>query len=249
MNMAFKKFLGVFYGLLLIAVGYLLSQIGFFEFFMDPWEREDYIIKLYEHFELVLYSMSLAIITGVGCGILFSRERFKRFAPYAEYIAGLGQTIPTLAILALSMSLFGIGKTTAIFTLFVISIIPILRNTLVGLKEISPSLIDAAEGLGLRKRDILLKIELPNAMPIIITGIRVAFVINIGTAALGYLIGAGGLGEVIFTGIQVQETNRLLAGCLPVIFSALFIDYLLDILSLVLIPKGLQLQHSSTEGT
>ena len=157
------------------------------------------------------------------------------------YGVGLGQTIPSLAVLALVMSFLGIGARPAIFALFIYSTLPIARNTLAGILAVSPSIIDAARGIGMNPARILWQVELPNALNVILTGVRVALVINIGTAALGYLIGAGGLGDLIFTGINLMQTDKLLAGALPVVLIALIADYLVELFSIVMIPKGIRM--------
>jgi osmoprotectant transport system permease protein len=159
------------------------------------------------------------------------------------YVVGLGQTIPSLAVLALMMSLLGIGSKTAIFALFVYSVLPIARNTLAGISAVPPEMIEAAKGMGMPGWRILLDVEIPNAIQVILTGFRVALVINIGTAALSYLVGAGGLGDMIFTGISLMKTEVLLAGAIPTTLLALFADYLCEILTLLLVSKGLRLEQ------
>lgn len=225
---------------ILAIICYLLDLAGVWTFLSDEFEREELFYRINEHMFMVMMSIGLAIVTGLLIGFVISRPLCKRIRPYVLYIVGLGQIIPTLAIVALSMSLFGIGQFTAIFTLYVISIIPIVQNTLTGLAEVSVDVLNAAKGIGLRKRDILLQVEIPIAAPYIFIGIRVAFIYNIGTATLGYLIGAGGLGEVIFTAIAVQETDRLLAGTVSIMLLAIIIDRLIGYCSNLLISDGLK---------
>ncbi|MFW6236472.1 MAG: ABC transporter permease, partial [Desulfovibrionales bacterium] len=133
------------------------------------------------------------------------------------------------------------GSKPAIFALFVYSTLPIARNTLAGILAVPSSYLDAARGIGMSPMRILFEVELPNAMTVILTGVRIALVINIGTAALGYLIGAGGLGDLIFTGINLMQPEKLLAGALPTTLLALAGDYLVELAGLVLIPRGLRL--------
>jgi osmoprotectant transport system permease protein len=156
------------------------------------------------------------------------------------YIIGLGQTIPSLAVLALSMSFLGIGSKPALFAITIYSVLPIARNTLAGITAVPSELIDAGKGMGMPPFRILMEVELPNAMQVILTGFRVALIINIGTAALAYVIGAGGLGDLIFTGISLMQTDKLLAGAIPVTLLALFADFLSELLGIVLISKGLR---------
>ena len=189
---------------------------------------------------MVSLSMSFATIIGVTAGIVLTRRRFRRYAGICMYIIGLGQTIPSLAVLAIAMSFMGIGMKPAIFALTIYSILPIARNTLAGITAVPPELIDAGKGMGMPPMKILMEVEIPNAMQVILTGFRVALVINIGTAALAYVIGAGGLGDLIFTGINLMQTDKLLAGAIPVTLLALFADFLSEVLGLALISKGLR---------
>ncbi|MFW5792557.1 MAG: ABC transporter permease, partial [Desulfohalobiaceae bacterium] len=200
---------------LLVTGGIIAERVGLVEYLSDPYEYP-YILNLVrQHLYLVAVSMLLATACGVTVGILFTRKRLKPYAGMVMYFVGLGQTIPSLAVLALAMSFLGIGSRTAIFALFVYSILPIARNTLAGITAVPPAMIDAAKGMGMPSWRILLEVELPNAMQVMLTGFRVALVINIGTAALAYLIGAGGLGDLIFTGINLMQTEKLLAGAIP----------------------------------
>ena len=139
------------------------------------------------------------------------------------------------------MSFLGIGTKPAIFALTIYSILPIARNTLAGITAVPPELIDAGKGMGMPPIRILMEVEIPNAMKVILTGFRVALIINIGTAALAYVIGAGGLGDLIFTGINLMQTDKLLAGAIPVTLLALFADFLSELLGLALISRGLRL--------
>jgi osmoprotectant transport system permease protein len=156
-------------------------------------------------------------------------------------IANLGQTIPSLAILALAMGFIGIGIPAAIIALFVYSLLPIIQNTIAGIDSVDPDTIDAAHGMGLTPRQILWRIEMPNALISILAGIRTALVINIGTAALAYLVGAGGLGVWIFTGIRLFDNSFLISGAVPVTLLAILIDFLFRWLEFILVPKGLRL--------
>ncbi|MFP4110815.1 MAG: ABC transporter permease [Desulfonatronovibrio sp.] len=226
---------------LIFIMGISAERVGLVEYYSDPWEREYVFLLIHQHLYLVFVSMSLAIATGLAVGIVMSRKKFRKYSGVVMYIVGLGQTIPSLAVLALVMSFLGIGSRPAIFALFIYSTLPIARNTLAGILSVSPSIIDAAKGIGMSSGRILAEVELPNALDVILIGVRVALVINIGTAALGYLIGAGGLGDLIFTGINLMQTDKLLAGALPVVLLALAGDYLVELLGIVIIPKGIRL--------
>ena len=227
--------------LLLVAAGVVIERVDFVDYCMvrENWEE---ILRLAgQHVKLVAVSMALATVTGVTIGVLFTRRWFRPAAGVIMYIVGLGQTIPSLAILALVMGVLGLGAKTAIFALYIYSVLPIARNTLAGITSVPPPMIDAARGMGMSPARILVSVELPNAMRVILTGFRVALIINIGTAALAYLINAGGLGELIFTGIKLWKPEKQLAGTLPVIFLALSADFLCGLLRYALIPRGLRL--------
>ncbi len=232
------------YRVVLFSVLFLLGigaeRIGLIEYYSDPWEQAYVLYLVKQHLYLVSVSMTMAIVTGLAVGIVVSRESFRRYSGPVMYFVGLGQTIPSLAVLALTMSFLGIGTKPAIFALFIYSTLPIARNTLAGILSVSPAIIDAAKGIGMSRGRILRQIEIPNALQVILTGVRVALVVNIGTAALGYLIGAGGLGDLIFTGISLMAPEKLLAGVLPVIAMALVADYLVEIFALIFIPKGIR---------
>ena len=150
----------------------------------------------------------------------------------------LGTTIPTLAILALAMSVLGIGAPPAIFGLVMLTLLPIVLNTIAGLRMVPAHLIEAARGMGMTNMQILFKVELPNAAFVILAGLRTALAINVGTVPLAFLIGGGGLGELIFTGIDLMEPGMLLAGAIPTAVLAILVDYLVGQCQYWLIPRG-----------
>lgn len=228
--------------IILLAAGVFMDRVGLIEYLSDPYEIHYTLSLITQHITMVLVSMLLATILGLSVGIIFTRQKFKRYAGMIMYIVGLGQTIPSLAVIALAMSFLGIGFKAAVFALFIYSVLPIARNTLAGITSVPSWIVDAARGMGMPNFKILVQIEIPNAMKVILTGFRVALVINIGTAALAFLIGAGGLGDHIFTGIALMRTDKLLAGAIPTTILALIADYLCDLTGLILIPKGLRLQ-------
>jgi osmoprotectant transport system permease protein len=231
--------------ILLLSAGISLERTGLIEYLSDPFELGYTFNLLRQHIWLVGTSMSVATVLGLLVGIVFTRPGFKRYAGSAMYIVGLGQTIPSLAVIALAMSIIGIGFKAAVFALFIYSVLPIARNTMAGIKSIPSWMLDAAKGMGMTDMRILFQVEIPNAMDVILTGFRVALVINIGTAALAFLIGAGGLGEHIFIGIDLMRSDKLLAGAIPTVLLALLADYLCEILGFALIPKGLRLKQAS----
>lgn len=204
-------------------------------------DYEKFLTLVKEHLIIVFISGGLAVLVAVPLGIIVTRPSLKKLEWPIVNLANLGQTIPSLAILAIAMSFLGIGIKAAIVALFIYSILPVLQNTIAGLRSVDEKSIDAARGMGLTSGQVLWRIELPNAIYSILAGVRTALVINIGTAALAYLIGGGGLGVWIFTGINLFDNSYLISGAVPVIVLALLVDYLLRGLQYLLEPKGIRL--------
>jgi osmoprotectant transport system permease protein len=193
------------------------------------------------HLELAGLSLLLAIIVGVPLGILASRGGL--FGHFILGATGVVQTIPSLALLALLVPLpfFGISVRTAIAALFLYGLLPIVRNTATGLQDIVQPIRDSAFALGLEPGARLRKIFLPMASRSILAGIKTSAVINIGTATLAALIGAGGLGEPILSGLDLNDHVTILQGAIPAAVLALLVQWMFDLLDRVLIPKGLRL--------
>lgn len=243
MTLATKLYRFTLFGILFFC-GVKAQQIGLMEYLSDPFEME-YVMELVrQHLVLVGSSMLMATIIGLGAGILLTRDRMKKHTPAVMYVLSLGQTIPSLAVIAISLSFLGIGTKPAIFALTIYSILPIARNTLAGIQAVPSGITDAARGIGLTPFQILMQVELPNAATVILTGFRIALVINVGSAPLGFLVGAGGLGDLIFTGIDMMMPVKLLAGAIPTTLLALVGDYACEMLGLLVVPKGLRLQNS-----
>lgn len=222
--------IGVFaLGAVLQARGVLPALAGY---------REDVVYLLRGHIWLAAVSGILAVLIGVPVGILLTRERFRVLGAVLAQIVGLGTTIPTLAILALAMTVLGLGAPSAIFGLTALTILPIVLNTAAGLRAVPRHLVEAARGMGMTPGQILIQVELPNAMYVILAGIRTALAIDIGTVPLAFLIGGGGLGELIFTGIDLMEPSMLLAGAIPTALLAILVDWLVGLAQFWLIPRG-----------
>jgi osmoprotectant transport system permease protein len=220
----------------MLAAGILIGVSGIVGDLASQWD--DIIYLTQQHIVLVLVSGGLAILVGVPVGIWLSRPSMERAAETVMQIFNIGTTIPTLAVLALSMTLLGIGFVPAIFGLFVASLLPIVRNTYAGLLAVPGHLKEAAHGMGMTPWQILWRVEIPNALYVILSGIRTALAINVGTTPLAFLIGGGGLGELIFTGIDLMDTGMLLAGAIPTGLLAVLVDFLMSRAQLYLIPKG-----------
>ncbi|MDR3098762.1 MAG: ABC transporter permease [Paraburkholderia sp.] len=178
----------------------------------------------YRHILLVCYSMALAIIVGVPAGVMLSRPGFQRQADRFMQVFNIGNTIPSLAVLAIALGVFGIGDLPAIVALFLASLLPITRNTYEGAKNVPAALREAAKGIGMTGWQSLTRVELPHALPIIVGGVRTALAINVGTAPLAYLIGADSLGSLIFPGIYLNDQPLLLLGASLTAILALVLD-------------------------
>lgn len=189
-----------------------------------------------QHMMLVFWSMLFALLVGIPSGIILSRPAARKWAEYVMQIFNVGNTLPPLAVLALAMVVIGIGDRPAIIALFLASLLPIVRNTYSGLCSVPASLIEAANGIGMTKGQRLRQVELPNAWPVMLSGIRVATAINVGTAPLAFLIGASSYGELIFPGIYLNDFPTLILGAAATALFALILDMLLAGLGRLLSP-------------
>jgi osmoprotectant transport system permease protein len=191
-----------------------------------------------EHLALVAVSLLAALLCALPLGVLAARR--PRLGEIVLAAVGVVQTIPSLALLVFMIPLLGIGAWPATAALFLYSLLPIVRNTYAGLTAIPGPLLESAEALGLPRRAILWRIELPLALGTILAGIQSAAVINIGTATLGALVGAGGFGQPIFAGIRLDDVSMILEGAIPASALALVVQGLFDLLERLLVPRGLR---------
>jgi osmoprotectant transport system permease protein len=175
-----------------------------------------------QHLQLVVISELLAIVVAIPLGVVATRsERLRQPILTAGNVA---QTVPTLAIIALVYPLLGIGFQPALVGLFAYAILPILTNTITGIEDVDESTIEAARGMGMTDTEILRKIQLPLAVPVIFAGVRTSAVINVGTAYLAFFIGGGGLGLWVISGIRLYEMSQVLAGAIPGALFAITLD-------------------------
>ncbi|MGX9133936.1 osmoprotectant update ABC transporter permease/substrate-binding subunit OpuFB [Rummeliibacillus sp. JY-2-4R] len=189
-------------------------------------ERQDELLSaLLEHIQISFIALFFAVLIAIPLGIYLTKK--KQIAEIIIGITAVLQTIPSLALLGLLIPLFGIGKIPAVIALVIYALLPILRNTYTGIKEVDPSLIEAAEAMGMNRSKRLVKVELPLAMPVMMAGIRTAMVLIVGTATLAALIGAGGLGDIILLGIDRNNTPLIILGAIPAAILALIFDFLL----------------------
>jgi len=199
-----------------------------------------------QHITLTLYSTFFVLLLAVPLGILATRPRLRRYAPIVIGLGNAGQAIPSLGLLALLFYIFrtqpalpSTGTFPVVVALVGYSFLPILRNTMVGLDQVDRFVLEAGKGMGMSDRKVLRSIELPLAVPVVLAGVRTALVLNVGTAALAFLFGGGGLGETIFAGFQLRRTPVLLTGAILVAVLALLVDYLAGLIEEKLTPKGL----------
>ncbi len=194
--------------------------------------------NIVRHLQLTFAALSLACLVGIGLGIaVHQRERLARLTIYA---AGLLQTVPSIALFALMIPLFGIGWLPATIALFLYALLPILRNTITALRGIDPTLRKVAAGMGLTRTEQLRYVLMPLALPSVLAGLRTAAVICVGTATLAAFIGGGGLGEPIFTGLTLNNTSLILQGAIPAALLALLTELAFELLEIKLIPKHLR---------
>ncbi|MBA3830194.1 MAG: ABC transporter permease/substrate-binding protein [Taibaiella sp.] len=187
------------------------------------------------HIGLTFISLLIAVAIGLPLGIVIARR--QKFAGFVLGIAGVLQTIPSIALLGFLIPILGIGPKPAIAALFLYALLPIIRNTYTGIIGVDTAITEAATGMGMRPNQVLWKIQMPLAMPVILSGIRIATVINVGVATLAAYIAAGGLGEFIFGGISLNNTNMILAGAIPAALLAITFDFLLSRLQKIKLRK------------
>ncbi|WP_432724100.1 ABC transporter permease [Jeongeupia wiesaeckerbachi] len=200
--------------------------------------REDLVYLGQQHLYLVGVSMTLALLVGLPSGVLLSRPWAKRYAEHGMQVFNIGNTLPPMAVLALAMVVVGIGDKPAIVALFLASLLPIVRNTYAGLSGLSPTLLEAANAIGMTPRQRLWRVELPNALPVILSGVRIALAINVGTAPLAFLIGASSYGELIFPGIYLNNHTALMLGAAGTALIALVLDLMVASLGKFMSPRG-----------
>ncbi|HUW32376.1 MAG TPA: ABC transporter permease [Planctomycetota bacterium] len=197
---------------------------------------------LAEHVYLTVAAMSLAVVIAVPTGLLLTRS--KRAATYILAAVGVIQTLPSLALVGLMVPLIGAGPKACITALFLYALLPMVRNTYIGVMNVDPAMIEAACGMGMSSAQILLRIELPLSVPVIMAGVRTSTIICVGVATLGGIIDAGGLGKLIWIGIDRSSDALIYAGAFPAMGLALALDYILALGEKAFTPRGLQLLNN-----
>lgn len=192
-----------------------------------------------EHLKLVGASTLLVIVIAIPLGVLLTRPALRpAVAPLLAFF-NIGQAVPSIGILVLLAVAVGIGFQKAVLALVLASALPVLRNTMVGLQGVDRTLIDAGRGMGLSKTTVLFRVELPLAVPVMLAGLRVAVILNVGTATLATFTNAGGLGDLIESGIVFSRTPILLTGSVLTAVLALGLDWLLGLVERLVYPRGL----------
>jgi len=226
-----------------IAADFLATHFQLVSDVVEQTARDRFFRNTREHLLLVAVSLTAAILIAVPLGIVAAKS--PRAGQAILAIVGIIQTIPSLALLVFMIPLLGIGDAPAMVALFLYSLLPIVRNTYTGLHDIPLALRESAIALGLPAAARLWRVELPMASRAILAGIKTSAVINVGTATLGALIGAGGYGQPIFTGIRLDDVGLILEGAVPAALLALLVQGLFELFERVLVPKGLRLKPAA----
>ena len=199
------------------------------------------VSKAIEHFYISIIALLIAIVVAVPIGILLSK--LKRTSNIVLTIAGVLQTIPTLAVLAIMIPIFGVGKTPAIVALFIYVLLPILNNTVLGVQNIDKNLKEAGTSMGMTRFQLMKDVELPLALPLILGGIRLSSVYVISWATLASYVGAGGLGDFVFNGLNLYDPLMIVSAAVLVTALALFVDFILSLIEKWAVPKGLKVSR------
>jgi osmoprotectant transport system permease protein len=210
---------------------------------LDDIERRslnsDTLLRLLgQHLRLTAATAVVVVVIAVGSGILLTRPALRWLAPVATGLANIGQATPAIGVLVLLSIWLGIGFTTALIGLVAYAVLPVLQNTIVGINQVDRQLVQAGKGIGMSPLAVLIRVELPLAMPVIVAGIRTALVLAVGVATLATFINVGGLGELIVTGIKLQRTSVLVTGAVLTAALALALDWLGGLISDLLQPRG-----------
>lgn len=187
-----------------------------------------------QHVQITLFSIFFAILIGIPLGILISY--IKPLKKPVLGFANVMQAIPSIALLGFLVPILGIGEKPAIFMVVIYSLLPIIKNTATGLQNINAETLESAKGIGMTPFQILIKVQLPLALPVIMAGIRISAVTSVGLVTIAALIGAGGLGYLIYSGIRTVNTSQILAGAIPACILALLVDWIGGLIEKITTP-------------
>ncbi|GAA4515954.1 MULTISPECIES: ABC transporter permease [Nonomuraea] len=201
--------------------------------------REVIVAKVIEHLQMTVAATALVVIIAVPLGIVASRSRNRFITPVILTAGNLGQAVPCIGLLVLATFVLGVGFQTALVGLVIYAVLPVLRNTMVGLQQIDPALVESARGMGMTKGQVLRRVELKLAVPAILAGLRTALVLTVGVATLGAFVAAGGLGELIINGLKLNRMPVTIVGGVLTACIAFFIDWLGSLAEKLLKPRGM----------
>jgi osmoprotectant transport system permease protein len=218
-----------------------LGKVGIYTTF----GYDELLFSAWAHFKMVFMAVVIASAIGVPLGILVTRPSLEKLTIPVIGGANIGQSIPSLAVIAIMAPILGFGLQSAIVALVIYGILPILRNAYTSVKAIDPAIIEAARGMGLTRMQIARKIELPLARPVIMAGIRISTVITVGTAELAVLVGGTGLGKITLTGVFAREALIILQGAAPTAAMAIALGFLLAKAEKWMTPRGLRVMAES----
>ncbi|MBT1545695.1 ABC transporter permease [Curtobacterium aurantiacum] len=236
-------------GLLFQPIAILVVLAGFAVWLatadLTPTERTtlnpaDILALTGQHLVLTLQSTVLVLLIGIPLGVVLTRGPLRRASPYVLAVANFGQAAPAVGLIVLLAAWLGLNSSSAVIALVLYAILPVLRNTMIGVQSVDARLVEAGRGMGMSAFSVLMRVELPLAVPVMLSGIRTALVLLVGTASLATFVGAGGLGLLITTGVTLFLPKVLIAGALLVALLALSIDWLGRVVETVARPKGLR---------
>ncbi|MCS0647147.1 ABC transporter permease [Curtobacterium flaccumfaciens] len=236
-------------GLLFQPIAILVVLAGFAVWLatadLTPTERTtlnpaDILVLTGQHLVLTLQSTVLVLVIGIPLGVVLTRGPLRRASPYVLAVANFGQAAPAVGLIVLLAAWLGLNSSSAVIALVLYAILPVLRNTMIGVQSVDDRLVEAGRGMGMSAFSVLMRVELPLAVPVMLSGIRTALVLLVGTASLATFVGAGGLGLLITTGVTLFLPKVLVAGALLVALLALSIDWLGRVVETVARPKGLR---------
>lgn len=237
----------VFISLLALLIGLTIwitsiGKVGIYSTF----SYSDILTDARAHLEMVFIAVLIGTAVGVPFGVLVTRPGFTKLAPLVVGGANVGQSIPSLAVIAIMAPLLGFGLQSAIVALFIYGLLPILRNSYAGMRSIDPAIIEAARGMGMTRWQIIRRIELPLARPVIMAGIRISTVITVGTAELAVLVGGAGLGRITLTGVFAQQPLLILQGAAPTAAIAISLGFILERIESWMTPRGLKIKAETS---
>ena len=237
----------VFISLLAILIGLTawitsIEKVGIYSTFTYG----DILTHTKDHLLMVFWAVLIAMAIGVPLGTLVTRPGFTKLSPLVIGGANVGQSIPSLAVIAIMAPVLGFGLQSAIVALFIYGLLPILRNSYASMKNIDPAMIEAARGMGMTRWQIIRKIELPLARPVIMAGIRISTVVTVGTAELAVLVGGKGLGTITLTGVFARQVLLILQGAAPTAILAISLGFILERIESRMTPRGLKINTKAS---